>query len=666
MTVGRNDPCPCGSGKKYKKCCQPRQEVISLAAVRTDNLFRDLWEKFSKHMGREETSEEVAKGFARFFVIPMDDEDTEEAEEIAEWAKDWVAFAYRTDDGTTLCERVAKQGKGFSDQEREVLRTWAESAPGFFRVEGVTGDEYHLHRLPDGKAFTVRAPAMTLEPGDLISAWLLPVLSTYRFGYLVQDIGAEAVDPLMHLVDIEMALLQSQRPGGSWDELYREHWPRLSDAFALAVTRGEDVLRIPRQSGPSVRWEGDEPPYESSKVEEVGLLVQQALISMDDTFLPDDIAGAVRFWKDAVLTLRPRIVRPESWAAGVIYTFLTHVLEEETTQTDVAEELQVSVSTVGARSRELVAALDPAWLDPRYVWLMSPYIRMQWQQYWVQTLQTDEELSSMALGQEQGPLEQVMRLLEQSRRPERTGGPILQAEELLDQAWEASGVQRTRLAEKALKLWPDAADAYVMLGQAAEARGRLQEALKLFEAGVQAGERALGPDFFAENVGDFYGLVESRPYMRARAGAAGCLWALGKRDEALAHYTEMLRLNPGDNQGIRYLLAECYLSMGDDARLGRHLAEHADDPMAAMVFTRALWEFRRSGPGKKADALLREAMAENPHVADYLLGNKLLPAEPPAYLDYGGELEAVGYAWSFGQGWRQTPGALDWLRHCMS
>ena len=21
-TVGRNDPCPCGSGKKYKKCCE--------------------------------------------------------------------------------------------------------------------------------------------------------------------------------------------------------------------------------------------------------------------------------------------------------------------------------------------------------------------------------------------------------------------------------------------------------------------------------------------------------------------------------------------------------------------------------------------------------------------------------------------------------------------
>ena len=25
--IGRNDPCPCGSGKKYKKCCLPRDQV---------------------------------------------------------------------------------------------------------------------------------------------------------------------------------------------------------------------------------------------------------------------------------------------------------------------------------------------------------------------------------------------------------------------------------------------------------------------------------------------------------------------------------------------------------------------------------------------------------------------------------------------------------------
>ena len=26
MDIGRNDPCPCGSGKKYKKCCLEKDE----------------------------------------------------------------------------------------------------------------------------------------------------------------------------------------------------------------------------------------------------------------------------------------------------------------------------------------------------------------------------------------------------------------------------------------------------------------------------------------------------------------------------------------------------------------------------------------------------------------------------------------------------------------
>jgi len=25
--IGRNDPCPCGSGKKYKSCCLPKQSA---------------------------------------------------------------------------------------------------------------------------------------------------------------------------------------------------------------------------------------------------------------------------------------------------------------------------------------------------------------------------------------------------------------------------------------------------------------------------------------------------------------------------------------------------------------------------------------------------------------------------------------------------------------
>jgi hypothetical protein len=29
--IGRNDPCPCGSGRKYKKCCLSKEAAASAA-----------------------------------------------------------------------------------------------------------------------------------------------------------------------------------------------------------------------------------------------------------------------------------------------------------------------------------------------------------------------------------------------------------------------------------------------------------------------------------------------------------------------------------------------------------------------------------------------------------------------------------------------------------
>ncbi|PIS34833.1 MAG: hypothetical protein COT37_00570 [Parcubacteria group bacterium CG08_land_8_20_14_0_20_43_9] len=38
MKVGRNGPCPCGSGKKYKKCCIAK-ETSSAPAIDIDQLL---------------------------------------------------------------------------------------------------------------------------------------------------------------------------------------------------------------------------------------------------------------------------------------------------------------------------------------------------------------------------------------------------------------------------------------------------------------------------------------------------------------------------------------------------------------------------------------------------------------------------------------------------
>jgi tetratricopeptide (TPR) repeat protein len=32
--IGRNDPCPCGSGQKYKRCCLPRDDAAAVERAR--------------------------------------------------------------------------------------------------------------------------------------------------------------------------------------------------------------------------------------------------------------------------------------------------------------------------------------------------------------------------------------------------------------------------------------------------------------------------------------------------------------------------------------------------------------------------------------------------------------------------------------------------------
>lgn len=91
--------------------------------------------------------------------------------------------------------------------------------------------------------------------------------------------------------------------------------------------------------------------------------------------------------------------------------------------------------------------------------------------------------------------------------------PLEEAQEIIYQALDVTGPRRVRLAREALARSPDCADAYVLL---AEATGDPRHAHRLYAEGVQAGIRAIGPARFVADVGHFWGIVETRGYMRAR------------------------------------------------------------------------------------------------------------------------------------------------------
>ena len=98
--------------------------------------------------------------------------------------------------------------------------------------------------------------------------------------------------------------------------------------------------------------------------------------------------------------------------------------------------------------------------------------------------------------------------------------PTGPAQAMMYEAWEqTSSRSRIALARKALGISPLCADAYVLLAE--EAARSPEEARDLYAKGVEAGELALGPEGFAEYEGEFWGFLETRPYMRARLGVGG-------------------------------------------------------------------------------------------------------------------------------------------------
>ena len=234
-----------------------------------------------------------------------------------------------------------------------------------------------------------------------------------------------------------------------------------------------------------------------------------------------------------------------------------------------------------------------------------------------------------------------------------------QAQELAYQAWETpTDAGAAALARQALAIFPDCVDAYSILAET-DAKSA-EEARDYYRQGVDAGRRSLGAAFFAENAGHFWGMIETRPYMRARQGLADCLWAMGQKQDSIAHSEALLDLNPSDNQGIRDVLLSRYLALEHDARAERLFRQYRDDWSAAFLWSRVLFDLRQ-GDQVAAKADLKTAMKCNRHVANFFTGKRKLPAELPATYSPGSQDEAVLYVANFAEAWLASSDAMEWL-----
>jgi len=143
MKIGRNDPCPCGSGKKYKKCCMGKENLAKNADVK-----EDYSKKYNIRL-KEESDIEAIKVAGRLAVKTL------------EIVEPYVKAGVKTDDINTLVHEFT-------------IKNGAIPAPlnyrGYPKSVCISVNEVICHGIPDSRI---------LKEGDIVNIDVTPILNGY-------------------------------------------------------------------------------------------------------------------------------------------------------------------------------------------------------------------------------------------------------------------------------------------------------------------------------------------------------------------------------------------------------------------------------------------------------------------------------------------------------
>ncbi len=202
---------------------------------------------------------------------------------------------------------------------------------------------------------------------------------------------------------------------------------------------------------------------------------------------------------------------------------------------------------------------------------------------------------------------------------DKPGSKRRKAEEALDQGIDlleqGDEEEAGRYFLKSIETDPTYADVYNHLGNIAFEKADWKQAEDLYRKALASAE----PEVKSAPKGHFWGILETRPYMRALHGLGLSASKLGKCEEAVQIFEQMLKLNPNDNQGARYLIGPVHHQMGNLEKAVKWYESNGDDPVNLYNHGLALIQLNKL---EKAAAVLISGIFSNPYIAAMLLGRK--------------------------------------------
>lgn len=222
--VGRNDPCPCGSGKKYKKCCLLKESEQGLSSSShqeprkpvVDVVYQGLRKKLDDYCREAVKRKDFLRGVAVYWdtepkeplVLPEGaDKDQGEFNE-------WLLLDFPMGNGKTVAENfLESREKGLTEGERAIAEALSKSYQSVYEVQEVReGSGLTIKDLFTGQEMDVQeiSGSYSIVLWDILHMRVYSIGNTHKFAGNGQILPRNHINELVRYVNDAYRAFQDQ------------------------------------------------------------------------------------------------------------------------------------------------------------------------------------------------------------------------------------------------------------------------------------------------------------------------------------------------------------------------------------------------------------------------------------------------------------------------
>ncbi|MBB4823027.1 hypothetical protein HNO89_000245 [Sporosarcina luteola] len=602
--VGRNDPCPCGSGKKYKKCCGAKENsVVDLIVNKElDQLLADFFDQYPKpderpammkllrewlnRLSGSWTKEDIEEAASEFFLF-------------IQQPKGWQAY---------IKEQIARAKR---KSLQAILETWITPFLLLGEVEKAETDVLVVRQLFTEEAYRlVRNEGMPEEEGMLLFGAVLPDPRK----------GEEVIAPITSMIFL-----------ARWSKQTKQSLHQLRDQHASkepAVFLQDLAIDI----------------YE--------LFIKRSTASLNE--LVEELLAPSQVAALQAVELALRELEQDGSARELVHKLaVAFFMNEEQEHIAVNDFVAAAVWTgskkgfmrdIGMSEEEIIFHYEADKENMlSFVRRLTDLCNEMMDGFDDQAAVRAYEIGTDPRPTEKGLWETAMTTSGVVQR--KPGVDEGRAQLLAYKAFEAESDEvRKELAQRARLIAPQLPDALLL---ATEWEPDSRKASGLFEKAIRQASKTFEA---SENP---WRIVPNRPFMRAAFSYGVYLFTIKEFSEAADVFKDLVRMNRMDNQGARYEAVASLIHSGRYREAAEILVRYENGSMGDAVYLYLDWKLEleaSDGKSEEAATMLEKATQANGHVRHFMTFRTKPIRYPRKLLVQPGSVEEARYIWLLLQG----------------